>query len=884
MKKRRALGFNKLHSKIGNMDKKHLSAILVLVSVFLLTFCGKGEKTGISADEAVYERVEKGEVTKEEAEGYILPELTPTAQVLIRACDNFEREYPDDDRMPKVLTKEGETYFFFKHYDSALVAYMEVYDRFPDSEQYVTACENIAKIYFERGEYGESEKWYAITKEAARNFNKEELVARADSMEKASAFKKAEVIVGEEELAMTTGQPGEIEGEGEKPVKVIPADVREKFIKQAEEFLELADRSKGEELGKRSLGKAAEAYEKVEEWEKAAEVYLKFAKDYPEDEKTMNAWFTAGERYEQAEKWQRAAEIYYKIYNLYPYEQFPDTEEGNVKKSLVIESLYRAGINYEKIENWDKVVECMKEYGNTPSKDAEKLVKAAYKVAIAYENMNRHSDAIEAYKTCVGVYKFASEHGFDVTEVSDLPAKSLLAISQDLYEEYDAIDFHLPEKAMQASFNKKLELAQKLNSYYEGMMNYNIPEFTTAAMYMTGKVYEEFADTWRDSERPSFPNFHQEAQYVAILLDNTVPFFEKTVNYYDQVIAYARREGIENEWVEKAENKLLESLFKWAEISEECAKAYEKAITPPGMTTDEVIDYQTKLGDYLDEFFIKKDQYDQMAETLYKKVGEVADSYGLESEWVYKSKERLIKLRPAMYAAGMDYTGKNVVTDWGWKVTTSPPSDWNIPPTDPFNWVADNWDSVSKGMIREKDKLKIVGFKGLSGAMFVWDKATIDMPPPSPIYIVKRLTLHKKPKPHYIYISACESYTLYVNGNIVGQDDKWKTVENYDITPYLMVGDNIIGIEARSDEKDKYWVKAEIVEEGAIETYRAPEPQHEMEATHYEEEYGEFGEEGMGEETLKEEGVEMEGEPETGVETETATENNSGESSTEGGQ
>jgi len=825
------------------MKKIWILALFTLLSVLLIVYCGKGEKTGTKTSDITKEKVEKtgknelGELTKEETEGYILPELTPTAKVLVRACDNFEKEYSEDKRMPNVLSKEGETYFFFKHYDPAIVAYMEIYNKYPDSEQYVVACQNIAKIYFERGEYGESEKWYALTKEAATKFNKTDLVSEMDKMEKAATYKKAESLVSKEDVALveksTTTPEGEgtaPEGEGGVPTKKeIPPDVKAKFISQAEEFLALADKSKGEDIGKKSLGDAANSYEKVEEWEKAAEVYIKFATEYPEDEKTMKAWFTAGERYEQAENWNKAADTFYKIFEMYPYEKFPDTDDGNIKKALVIEALYRAGTNYEKLENWNMVIECYSKYGNTPSTDAEKLVKSAYKVAESYEKIGKHSDAIEAYKKVVGVYTYASDHGFDVSKVADMPAKSLLAISQELFNDYDAIDFRLPEKSMQASFNKKLELAQKLNAYYESMEKYNIPEFNTAALFMMGRVYEEFADTWRNSERPNLPNFSQEAQYVAILLENTTPFLEKTVNYFDQVISYANSNSVENEWVDKAKDKLLENIFKWAQISEECSQSYEKAINPPGMSPEEIVDYQGKLGDYLNQFFDKKDQYDNMAETLYKKVGDVAQAYGISNEWVDKAKEKLIALRPAMYASGEDFSGMNIVSDFGWKVSTSSTSTWNQQPKDPFNWECDSWDTVSKGVILEKNKFKITGFRNLPEAEFIWAKSagTPDTLPPSPIYIVRKLTLHKKPKTHIVYISAMESYTLYVNGTVVGSDTKssgWKIAENYDITPYLIIGDNIIGVEASSTSKDEYWVKIEIIEEGATTTFKSPEP------------------------------------------------------------
>ena len=47
-----------------------------------------------------------------------------------------------------------------------------------------------------------------------------------------------------------------------------------------------------------------------------------------------------------------------------------------------------------------------------------------------------------------------------------------------------------------------------------------------------------------------------------------------------------------------------------------------------------------------------------------------------------------------------------------------------------------------------------------------------------------------------LWITVDNHYTVYVNGQKVGSDGQWETVEKYDVTKHLVAGKNVLAIVA----------------------------------------------------------------------------------------
>lgn len=78
-------------------------------------------------------------------------------------------------------------------------------------------------------------------------------------------------------------------------------------------------------------------------------------------------------------------------------------------------------------------------------------------------------------------------------------------------------------------------------------------------------------------------------------------------------------------------------------------------------------------------------------------------------------------------------------------------------------------------------------------------------------YFRKKISLVDSPKKGWLRITADDRYSLYVNGALVGSDDQWQSLEEFDITPWLAQGDNVVAVHVTN-----YGGKGGLLLEGEI--------------------------------------------------------------------
>lgn len=84
-----------------------------------------------------------------------------------------------------------------------------------------------------------------------------------------------------------------------------------------------------------------------------------------------------------------------------------------------------------------------------------------------------------------------------------------------------------------------------------------------------------------------------------------------------------------------------------------------------------------------------------------------------------------------------------------------------------------------------------------SGVQWIWDAAD-ESGSNEPRYFRRVFELVAKPEAAELFATCDNSYVAYVNGIKLGGDDAWNSVEKYDLKPHLVVGKNVIAIEARN--------------------------------------------------------------------------------------
>ncbi|MBI2806745.1 MAG: hypothetical protein HYX68_17335 [Planctomycetes bacterium] len=85
-----------------------------------------------------------------------------------------------------------------------------------------------------------------------------------------------------------------------------------------------------------------------------------------------------------------------------------------------------------------------------------------------------------------------------------------------------------------------------------------------------------------------------------------------------------------------------------------------------------------------------------------------------------------------------------------------------------------------------------------AAAQWVWDEADANKNPQNnePRFFRMTFTLDAKPAKAELWITADNHYVAYVNGQKVGSDAEWNTVERYNVAKHLIVGKNVLAIKA----------------------------------------------------------------------------------------
>src|SRR5262245_50313961 len=65
-----------------------------------------------------------------------------------------------------------------------------------------------------------------------------------------------------------------------------------------------------------------------------------------------------------------------------------------------------------------------------------------------------------------------------------------------------------------------------------------------------------------------------------------------------------------------------------------------------------------------------------------------------------------------------------------------------------------------------------------------------------PRYLRLTFNVAAKPTSGELWITVDNVYVVYVNGQKIGADSEWSTVEKYDVAKHLVLGKNVLAIKA----------------------------------------------------------------------------------------
>ena len=443
------------------------------------------------------------------------------------------------------------------------------------------------------------------------------------------------------------------------------------FDKAAEAFLGMETKFPGSEYGDVALFKAAESYEKRDDWAKACESYFKLQKTYFQSKLAPSALFNAAADYEKANKFDKAAEAYEVLVSKY-------TESDKSK-----DALFNLGLCYEKIGKLDKMAETNERY--TQMYPAEKDVEAMLlRSAQYYYKANMFDKAINAYRSFIRRYPQSSKIiealfmiGKMYYEKSDRDNATLsfsqaeqlntrLALAKQERNDYfaaeaayylatikrddfAAVKFTLPDAKFKADQKLKSSLMTEAVKAYEKVLQYQSERMFEAA-YRIGQMYEDLTDTWVKQERPSVPAIKLAvlekdiAQSASLILQKSFAPYKKVIELSK---SFDTLNAEQKQWVGRSRASLEKNYFAAGQSFIDAFGSMQNAPIPPEIKGKPLYYYQ-----YLKQLLETIDPMKAQARSYFLAATKQMDSLNLKDENYAKCREAFCRMN---YLMGSDY-------------------------------------------------------------------------------------------------------------------------------------------------------------------------------------------------------------------------------------
>ena len=447
----------------------------------------------------------------------------------VESALRFSAVFPQDPRMPAVLTKASEQLLEMNDTGRARGAALQVVNLQPpaDSELRRTAWTVAAHAAFEQKDYAAAETGY---QQALL------LLPRKDDQREPL----------EERLAASIYQQG--------------ASLREQGDQEAaaNQFLRVASLVPGASIRATAEYDAAASLIASGDWNRSAEILEAFRKRYPDSELLADVNNKLATAYLETDQPLKAAA---ELTTIATQGDNPELRQA---------AGWQAAELYEKGGSQAEAIQAYRRYVEQFPAPLEPAMEARHKLAGFYEQRGDPKQRDHWLEQLIESDAKAGKQRTDRTRY--LAAQASLRLAQPNQALFSRIQLKAP---LEKNLKRKKAQMQTAIAGYKQAAEYGIAEVTTAATFHIGEIYQQFGSALMDSERPKGLNEEELEQYEILLEEQAFPFEDKAIAVYESNTKLAAQ-GIYDEWVKKsfeALAKLLPARYAKQELSEEAVDA-----------------------------------------------------------------------------------------------------------------------------------------------------------------------------------------------------------------------------------------------------------------------------------------------------------------------
>ncbi len=473
------------------------------------------------------------------------------------ALDLYALYYPGDPQLPAMYYRQGKYFFDNANYDSAVKVWGSMLEKFPSSEQARDAGESILESFNRAKNYENIETWARRLK-ALPSFSAQKQQERLDALIVQAVFKQ-----GEQKAA--AGDHAAAAAAYLRAAKEFPKDARAaQACVNAEQEAKLGGDVK-------TLQEGAQ---------------LAMGPQYATRPESPSGAWIATTTLQAMGLFADAADIAEQMTAL------SDRDHPNYTKyEHAKDAAYNAVVLREATGQNDRAVldgnKFLQTYGNAPEAD-----EVVFQMGRAHQNAGRAKDAAELYKRYItraknldhrveglvllaaAQIKIGDERGSaasldDAVTLGKRHARELTADGkyaaaharymqgERVLAKFEQIAIQGDVKQLKARLKQKTELLKDAAKIFLDCVSLGVAEWTTAALYQIGHMYEAFGKALRDSPPPpEVKTEDQKADYQSQIEEFAVPMEERSLDAYENGWKKALDIGIYNQWTAKMRDAL----------------------------------------------------------------------------------------------------------------------------------------------------------------------------------------------------------------------------------------------------------------------------------------------------------------------------------------
>lgn len=297
------------------------------------------------------------------------------------------------------------------------------------------------------------------------------------------------------------------------------------------------------------------------DWKRAYDGYARLIAEFPESPWIPSALYNGGLCLDRVQDYPRAITFFTSIVESYPQSPL----RRNAIWNLVDIS--------EKISRWTDARKWLGVLESETKTDQAAEIEIRTRKAIADALLDPHDDQIgrlqrvsEDYRSALLKFPFLQREHL---------ARTYFTIGELYLAQVQRIKLELPQADLERNLQTKAEKLLRAQDSYMQAIKAQDPKWATASVYRIGFLYEGFYAELRAAPEPTNLDAEELQMYREELAKAINPVKQKAQFAYRRIIEFARRMGLQTDWVEKAERHLA-ALRKF----DEAAAAQPGAVPP----------------------------------------------------------------------------------------------------------------------------------------------------------------------------------------------------------------------------------------------------------------------------------------------------------------